>query len=88
MTHDLVSNVIYQKQTSCYKIRTKLYKISSLITSVLSSVSISFEMKPELEHIVLKLAPKSMFMSEFPFSIYNFECNILQEEKIKITPIW
>ena len=44
---------------------------------LLSSISISLKMKPELENIVLKLAAESMTMRILPFAVDNLEGNIL-----------
>lgn len=34
-------------------------------------------MEPKLEYIVMELAPKSSFVAELPFSVDNFEGDVL-----------
>lgn len=42
----------------------------------LSSVSVSFEMKPQLENIIVELATETSFVRIFPFSVDDFESDI------------
>lgn len=44
----------------------------------LSPVTITLEMKPKLENVILKLTPKSMFIRVLPFPVDNLECNVLK----------
>ena len=48
--------------------------------TVLSSISISFEMKPKLKDAIMKLWPKAMLMGIFPFTIHNLKCDVLKEK--------
>lgn len=50
-------------------------KIITLITS-LPSIPISFEMKPQLKDIVVKLTSKTPFIRILPLTIHNLEGNI------------
>lgn len=43
----------------------------------LTAVSVSFEVKPQLENVVMKLASKSTLVRVFPFSIDDFKCDVL-----------
>jgi len=44
---------------------------------MLTTISISLEMKPQLEDIVMKLTSKSTLVRVLPLSIDNFKCNVL-----------
>jgi hypothetical protein len=44
--------------------------------SCLTSISVSFEVKPELENVVLELAAEASFVTEFPLSIHNLESDV------------
>ena len=48
---------------------------------ILSPVSITFEVEPELEDVVLELASEAMFVGVLPLSVYNLEGNVLKEIK-------
>ena len=51
---------------------------------ILSPVSITFKVEPELEDIVLELAPEAMFVGVLPLSVYNLEGNVLKEFKLHL----
>ena len=42
-----------------------------------SSVSISLEMEPELEDVVVELTPEASLVSVLPLSVDNLECDVL-----------
>lgn len=42
----------------------------------LSPISITFEVEPELEYIVVELASETTLVTEFPFTIHNFKCQV------------
>lgn len=60
----------------------------------LSSVAISFEVKPQLEDPIGKLTAKSMSVGIFPFSVYNLKGNVLirrssmKSQNSKVLIVW
>lgn len=42
-----------------------------------SSITISFEVKPKLEDVIVKLAPETSFVRVFPFPVDDFEGDVL-----------
>ena len=48
-----------------------------LILRDLTSVSVSLEMEPELEDIIMELASESSLVTIFPFSVHDLESNVL-----------
>ena len=54
--------------------------IKKVFTVLLSSITVTLEMEPKLKYIVLELTAKSVLMSKLPFSVDNFEGNVLQNK--------
>ena len=46
------------------------------VRSCLSSVSVSLEVKPQLENVIMKLAPKPSFVRVLPFPVHNLEGDV------------
>lgn len=61
-----------------------------------SAVSVSLEMEPKLEYIVVKLASETAFVRVFPLSVYYLEGDILvrgsgvepEIGKVLVVPTW
>lgn len=67
------SNDLKCKQSYVFK---RFFNLSININTKykkLSAISISFEMKPQLKYIIMKLTSESSFVAKFPLAINNFE---------------
>lgn len=56
------------------------FNVTTAITHfvVLSSISVSFEVEPQLEYVVLELTSEAMLVRVLPFTIDYLKCNILK----------
>lgn len=62
----------------CTQVIYKIVRYITICTYVtLTAVSVSLEVKPQLENVVVKLTPEPTLVRVLPFSIDNFECNVL-----------
>lgn len=43
----------------------------------LTSITVSLEVEPKLENVIMELTSKTTLVTEFPFTIYDFKCQIL-----------
>ena len=48
---------------------------------ILSSISISLEVKPQLKIIILELTAKAMSVRIFPLAVHDLESNVLQDKQ-------